>query len=231
MKKNDLLDNPLADKGIKAVKLGVSGYEKAQKWLWYLVVAKWVAIAVVVGGLLIGGAYFVSGMKDMVTDAVVTEVKEVASEKTAEVKALAASKVAAAKEKAKGHSVKDLSGAFTRFVKKVEATKEELVDGALIENGYHPDAPAHCIGNNDTTGHCMNYTDREVDGGDYTTIKLWEYACPKSYEQAMQLLQANNKVTKNEYRMLHDVCAVELEVDNEKEKELMKQRMIERAGT
>lgn len=225
MKKNELLDNPLVDEGLKKVaKKGLNWYDWTTKMLWYISVAKWVFIGIAAGALMWGVYIGVSNMKDAVTGAVVGEVMEAASEKSAEMKATV-------KEKATGKSMEDLGAAFAKFAKKVEAKVDSAVDGALIESGYHPDAPAICARNPDgNKRECESFSDAELDGAGYLSISLWDTACPVTYAEAMRRLKTNGKITKNDDRELDPICINELDGRTNSKRDQMKADMIKEAG-
>ena len=231
MKKEDLLNNDLLDDDdIADVKKVLSVYDKAQKWLWYVAVAKYTAM-MTVGLLLIWGGYvFVSGMKDMVTDAVVTEVKEVAAEKTAEVKAAAKEHVTAVKEKAKGHTIADLGAGFAKLKIGFQNKVNEAADGALIEEGYSPDAPNGCAVNGYSKSECLEYSSAEINGSDYNWVKLWKGTCDSAHEEAMKRLKKNGKITENDYRVLLIDCQSNISYRASRERDATKAKMLEDAG-
>ena len=228
----DNLDKLPGDKTQKVAKKALSGYDKAQKVIFYIALAKWSAIGIIALVVVWGGYSLVTGLKDMVTEAAVEEVKVVANEKIAAAKVGVAEKKAAAKAKIseakRDDTVKDITSGILAFAKNVDAKFDEAVDGALAESGFDPDAPANCAlqSPESPSSTCLPFSNVEVGGDVYTEMKIWDGPCPTTHARVIDILKTNGKVTHNEYRKLQTGCHAELDAINLRDRDSIKNELM-----
>lgn len=243
--KDDLDTNSLLDDGLETGKKVMSAYEKAQRWSMYFMIGKVVLAFVVIVGILWGGYSLFTNVKDMVTVAVVSEAKEVASEKTAELKVKASdtvakikadvkAKLAAAKKKDGEDGNTGPQGIATTlfdFAKTVDDKISASIDGALVENGYHPDAPSRCALVSDNLNRivCIPYSSDEISGNKYNWMnQSWKKGeCAPVYSEAMDILKTNGKITENDHRLLLAKCVELRDESGNDQREARKRKMLE----
>ena len=224
MKDNDLTRNTLLDdvNTGKVFKTAMSAHDEYLKYSKHLLYAKiWITVTVL--GIFIWGGFVVVGWaKDVAKDMAVAEVRSVASEKTAELKA----KV---KEKTEGKTAKDFGAGLSGLIKDVNNAINSGFDGALINNGFHPDAPNFCVlENNLEDSVCINYTETELDNTEYKWIEtMWKVVCPVSYDGAMEKLKTNGQITYNDKRLLGVQCQAAIATDEVNERATFKQKLLD----
>ena len=164
----------------------------------------------------------ISATKDFAKDTAVAEVKSVAREKTAELKA----KVA---ENTEGKTAEGFGAGLSGLLKDITNAVDSGFDGALINNGFHPDAPNFCVTKKDDDDTlCRDYTETELLKEDYDWINtMWKTACPISHAGAMDLLKTNGQITYNDKRMLNKECQSSMAAEEMNERETLKQKLLE----
>jgi len=227
--KDDITKNKLLDTTVATSKKVVSEYERVQKVAFYFMVAKYVAIGLLALGIVASGYVIVTSGAKKVAVKVVTDVAKeqviVAKDKVAKLKTDAKKKADELKEK---QFFKGLGGSLAKLSDAVNKQVGNVVDGALAERGYHPDAPAQCIvGNDENHGLCEDYSYEEISGDDYEWMKsAWPAVCLEVYKEAREILKANDKITKNDERILKDKCSAIIEANKNAEREQIKQDML-----
>ncbi len=75
---------------------------------------------------------------------------------------------------------------------------------------------------------CVDYTENELSINDYSYINnIWKSVCPISHQAAMDLLKTNGKITYNDRRLLNAQCAAQLAVEENVERDELKQKLLE----